>query len=183
MHGQPLFLDCIELFLLQVREGGYDYKVNETVNAVTTKTTEIGQRTWGIMKVVMALASQKVEEYTNTKDGWNNDDWPRNDSEMNGYYQEFRKEQEGWNSSSAGQSSSTGNSNSYNSSSWDDWDNKGTTKEGSNRGGTSGIDDGWVGWDDPKDNGYDNFYQRAPSKNAVGHNGKSDATWTGGGFL
>ncbi|PKI39393.1 hypothetical protein CRG98_040259 [Punica granatum] len=140
----------------KVREGGYDYKVNETVNAVTTKTTEIGQRTWGIMKVVMALASQKVEEYTNTKDGWNNDDWPRNDSEMNGYYQEFRKEQEGWNSSSA---------------------------EGSNRGGTSGIDDGWVGWDDPKDNGYDNFYQRAPSKNAVGHNGKSDATWTGGGFL
>ncbi|KAI8017032.1 hypothetical protein LOK49_LG04G02603 [Camellia lanceoleosa] len=48
----------------QVREGGYDTKVNETVNVVTTKTTEIGQKTWGIMRGVMALASQKVEEYT-----------------------------------------------------------------------------------------------------------------------
>ncbi|KAI8016678.1 putative ADP-ribosylation factor GTPase-activating protein AGD6 [Camellia lanceoleosa] len=50
--------------LVLVREGGYDTKVNETVNVVTTKTTEIGQKTWGIMRGVMALASQKVEEYT-----------------------------------------------------------------------------------------------------------------------
>ncbi|KAF2306136.1 hypothetical protein GH714_013142 [Hevea brasiliensis] len=34
----------------KVREGGYDYKVNETVNVVTAKTTEIGHRTWGIMR-------------------------------------------------------------------------------------------------------------------------------------
>ncbi|KAK4759629.1 hypothetical protein SAY87_022760 [Trapa incisa] len=46
----------------KVREGGYDHKVNETVNAVAAKTTQIGQRTWGIMRGVMALASQKVEE-------------------------------------------------------------------------------------------------------------------------
>ncbi|CAA6654932.1 unnamed protein product [Spirodela intermedia] len=38
-------------------------KVNETVNVVTTKTTEIGQKTWGLMKGVMAIATQKVEEF------------------------------------------------------------------------------------------------------------------------
>ncbi|KAG6596416.1 ADP-ribosylation factor GTPase-activating protein AGD7, partial [Cucurbita argyrosperma subsp. sororia] len=43
----------------KVKEGGYDYKVNETVNVVTAKTTEIGQRTWGLMRGVMAIASQK----------------------------------------------------------------------------------------------------------------------------
>ncbi|KAK7336968.1 hypothetical protein VNO77_17522 [Canavalia gladiata] len=46
-------------FSTKVKEGGYDYKVNETVNVVTQKTSEIGHRTWGIMKGVMALASQK----------------------------------------------------------------------------------------------------------------------------
>nr|GEV50194.1 probable ADP-ribosylation factor GTPase-activating protein AGD6 [Tanacetum cinerariifolium] len=46
----------------KVRDGGYDHKVNETVNVVTAKTTEIGQKTWGLMKGVMAFASQKVEE-------------------------------------------------------------------------------------------------------------------------
>ncbi|XP_047332002.1 ADP-ribosylation factor GTPase-activating protein AGD7-like, partial [Impatiens glandulifera] len=48
----------------KVKDGGYDTKVNETVNVVTAKTTEIGQRTWGIMRGVLALASQKVEELT-----------------------------------------------------------------------------------------------------------------------
>ncbi|KAK1561802.1 hypothetical protein Q3G72_000802 [Acer saccharum] len=59
----------------KVREGGYDHKVNETVNVVTTKTSEIGHRTWGIMKGVMAIASQKVEEYTKDGMNWNNDNW------------------------------------------------------------------------------------------------------------
>ncbi|MCI21126.1 ADP-ribosylation factor GTPase-activating protein AGD6 [Trifolium medium] len=38
--------------------------VNETANVVTQRTLEIGQRTRGLMKGVMALASQKVEKYT-----------------------------------------------------------------------------------------------------------------------
>ncbi|KAL9374162.1 hypothetical protein Peur_033782 [Populus x canadensis] len=102
----------------KVKEGGYDYKMNETVNVVTAKTTEIGHRTWGIMKGVMAMASQKVEEYT--KDGWNTDNWQQNNSQSNGYYQEFNKEEnKGWNSSSSGQSSS-GHYSSCSSSSWDD---------------------------------------------------------------
>lgn len=163
----------------KVKEGGYDHKVNETVNVVTAKTSEIGQKTWGIMKGVMAMASQKVEEYT--KEGINS--WQRNDGEKNGFYQEFKQENQGWNSSSGGvQSSSTGyNSNS--SSSWDDWDTKDNRKEESTKGAASHNSDGWAGWDDAKDDGYENFYQSASDKKAVGHNGKSDSTWTGGGFL
>ncbi|XP_010267329.1 PREDICTED: probable ADP-ribosylation factor GTPase-activating protein AGD6 [Nelumbo nucifera] len=46
-----------------VREGGYD----DTVNVVASRTTELGHRTWGIVRDVMAMATLKVEEYT--KDG------------------------------------------------------------------------------------------------------------------
>ncbi|OMO97144.1 Arf GTPase activating protein [Corchorus olitorius] len=166
----------------KVKEGGYDTRVNETVNVVTTKTTEIGHRTWGIMKGVMAMASQKVEEYTKDGMNWNNNDnWQRNDSEKNGYYQEFNKqENKGWNSTSGGQTSSGGSYNSHNSSSWDDWDTKDNRKEDTSKVTSSHSNDGWAGWDDAKDDGYDNFYN---DKNTVGHNGKSDAAWTGGGFL
>ncbi|KAL9398686.1 hypothetical protein Peur_007647 [Populus x canadensis] len=166
----------------KVKEGGYDYKVNETVNVVTAKTTEIGQRTWGIMKGVMAIASQKVEEYT--KEGRNTDNWQQSDNQSNGYYQEFNKqENKGWNSSSGGQSSS-GHHNSYGSSSWDDWDQKDNRKEDSIKSTASHSNDDWAGWDDAKDDGYDdNIYHSAPSTKSASHNGKSDASWTGGGFL
>ncbi|EXC31020.1 hypothetical protein L484_021322 [Morus notabilis] len=166
----------------QVKEGGYDHKVNETVNVVTAKTTEIGQKTWGIMKGVMAIASQKVEEYTREGANLKADNWQRNDNENNGYYQEFKQNKE-WNSTSGGQSSSSGHFNSFNSSSWDDWDQKDNRKEESTKGKSSHNNDGWAGWDDPKDDGYDGFYQSASNTKPVGHNGKSDATWTGGGFL
>jgi ADP-ribosylation factor GTPase-activating protein 1 len=168
--------------LSQVKEGGYDHKVNETVNVVTAKTSEIGQKTWGMMKGVMAMASQKVEEYT--KEGVNS--WQRNDSERNGFYQEFKQENQGWNSSSGGAQSSSTGYNSYSSGSWDDWESKDNRKEESTKGAASHAShnsDGWAGWDDAKDDGYDNFYQSASDKKAVGHNGKSDSTWTGGGFL
>ncbi|KAG6552103.1 hypothetical protein Mapa_006412 [Marchantia paleacea] len=48
----------------KVREGGYDQKVNETVSVVAAKTTEVGQKAWGLMRGVMAMASQTVEQYT-----------------------------------------------------------------------------------------------------------------------
>ncbi|KAL0710867.1 hypothetical protein Bca4012_017845 [Brassica carinata] len=41
-----------------VKEDGLDHTVNETINVFANKTTEIGQRTWGIMKGVMAIASK-----------------------------------------------------------------------------------------------------------------------------
>ncbi|KAM7531834.1 hypothetical protein LguiB_035244 [Lonicera macranthoides] len=184
-----------EQVLFQVREGGYDHKVNETVNVVTAKTTEIGQRTWGIMKGVMALASQKVEEYTKegggSGGGWKNDSWQRNENQGNGYYQEFGQHSKGWNNSPAGggcgggQPSSGGNFNSVSSASWDDWDsNYNNTKEVSTKGtAPSHNGDSWAGWDDAKDDGYDNFYQSASDSKSVDHNGKSDSNWTGGGFL
>nr|GFC65836.1 probable ADP-ribosylation factor GTPase-activating protein AGD6 [Tanacetum cinerariifolium] len=59
----------------KVRDGGYDHKVNETVNVVTAKTTEIGQKTWGLMKGVMAFASQKVEELAKENPNWTIDSW------------------------------------------------------------------------------------------------------------
>lgn len=167
-----------------MREGGYDHKVNETVNVVTTKTTEIGQKTWGIMKGVMAIASQKVEEYTKDGINWKTDNWQRNDSERNGYYQEFGHENQGWNSASGGGHSSSGRQvNSVSSSSWDDWDSKDNQKEESGKGVASQNGDNWAGWDDAKDDGYENFYHNSSNKSKVGQNGKSDGLWTEGGFL
>ncbi|KAK8563688.1 hypothetical protein V6N12_035829 [Hibiscus sabdariffa] len=167
----------------KVKEGGYDTKVNETVSVVTAKTTEIGQRTWGIMRGVMALATQKVEEYAKDGMNWNNDNWQQNESEKNGYPQDFNHGNTGFNSTSGGQSSSVGNSNSRCSSSWDDWDTEDNTMEDTTKETTSHSNDGWAGWDDTKDDEYDNFYNDASNKGAVDQNGKPDATWSGGGFL
>lgn len=172
-------------------DGGYDYRVNETVNVVSAKTSEIGQRTWGIVKGVMALASQKVEEYTkegdNTTGGRNNNSWRENESQGNGYYQDFGSESKGWNSNGRGQNSSSGHHKSAGSGSWDDWDSKDNrnNKEKSPHNG-----DSWAGWDDAKDDDDDeddSFYQSAPSPVKAGGsnnkgNGKSDSNWTGGGF-
>ncbi|KAH6824857.1 ARF-GAP domain 7 [Perilla frutescens var. hirtella] len=164
----------------KVKDGGYDHKVNETVNVVTAKTTEIGHKTWGLVKGVMAMATQKVEEYT--KEG--SSGWPRNDSsESNGYYQEFGQESKGWNSSVGAQSSSSRQFNSVNSGSWDDWDTKVSKKEESPKGTTFQNGDSWAGWDDGKDDGFDDFHQSASDKKSVGYNGKSDSKWSEGGFL
>ncbi|XP_060176827.1 ADP-ribosylation factor GTPase-activating protein AGD7-like [Lycium barbarum] len=161
----------------KVSEGGYDYKVNETVNVVATKTTEIGQKGWGIMKGVLALASQKVEEFAegpNPRD----DSWQRSQNQQNGFYKESNQASKGWNSSGGVQSSGR-HSNSVSSSSWDDWDSKDNRKENSTKGATSSNDDGWAGWDDGKDDdGYDNFQSASNNKHVV-HGGK----WTDGGFL
>ncbi|KAL9150405.1 hypothetical protein ABFS82_12G165900 [Erythranthe guttata] len=162
----------------KVREGGYE----ETVSVVTAKTSEIGQKTWGLMKGVMALASQKVEEFTKEGSGPQ-----RNENDSTGYYQEFGHDSKGWNSSTGAQSSSTRQFNSVSSSAWDDWDVKDSRKEDSSKGAPappSKGDESWTGWDDGKDDGYDSFYHSAPDKNSVGYNGKSDdSKWTGGGFL
>ncbi|KAJ6803671.1 ADP-ribosylation factor GTPase-activating protein AGD7 [Iris pallida] len=165
----------------KVMEGGYDHKVNETVTVVASKTTEIGQRTWGIMKGVMALATQKVEQFAKEGGGWN-DDWQRSENDKNGHYQDFGHENKsssthGEHSSSRGHSSTT--------SSWDDWNEK-ERKESSSRGRTESSDT-WAGWEDVKDDCYDNY---SHSSSNMGNNqsgkstqgGKSDSLWTEGGF-
>ncbi|KAE8661089.1 ADP-ribosylation factor GTPase-activating protein AGD7 [Hibiscus syriacus] len=165
----------------KVKEGGYDTKVNETVSVVTAKTTEIGQRTWGIMRGVMTLASQKVEEYAKDGMNWSNDNWQQNEMEKNGSDHDFNQGNKGWDSTWGGQSSSGGNYSSHSSSSWDDWD---TNDKRMDEGTTEvTVIDGWAGWDDTKDGGFDHFQNGTPNKRAVGRNGKSDATWSGGGFL
>ncbi|KAL0309833.1 UNVERIFIED_CONTAM: putative ADP-ribosylation factor GTPase-activating protein AGD6 [Sesamum radiatum] len=167
----------------KVKDGGYDYKVNETVNVVTAKTSEIGQRTWGIMKGVMALATQKVEEFTKEGSGWKNDGWQQKESDTNGYSQEFGQESRGWNSSAGAQSSSGREFNSVSHDYWDDWGSKDSRKEENPKGTTSQDEDGWAGWDDTKDDGYDNSYNSKSDQKAKGYNGKSDANWTDGGFI
>ncbi|XP_010505344.1 PREDICTED: ADP-ribosylation factor GTPase-activating protein AGD7-like [Camelina sativa] len=171
-------------FTSKVKEGGLDHTVSETVNVVANKTTEIGQRTWGIMKGVMAIASQKVEEFTKEEAStWNQ----QNKNEGNGLYQNSGFGNKTANSSFGGsQSSSSGQNNSYrNSNSWDDWgDEKDTKKEAAPKVSTSNDDDdGWAGWDDNDAKDDDFYYQSAGAKKSVGHNGKSDSAWTGGGFL
>ncbi|KAM0953573.1 putative Arf GTPase activating protein [Dioscorea sansibarensis] len=160
----------------KVKEGGYDHKVNETVNVVATKTTEIGQKTWGIMKGVMAMASQKVEEFSKEGSDWKGHDWGRNETQRNGHYQEFGQNSKGWNSSEEDAIRP------YNSvSSWDDWDEKGK-EERAKKGSQGG--DSWAGWDDAKEDEGNDYYTHSSSNNkGVTHNGKAGSLWTEGGFL
>lgn len=161
---------------MQMKEAGYDHKVNETVSVVTTKTTEIGQKTWGIMKGVMTMASQKVEEYTKEGINWKTDDSSWKESEKNSFYQKFSQDTNGWNSS---QENSNKNYNSVGS--WDDWDEK-ETKEQPRKGTQNG--ESWAGWDDDvkDDDGSDN-YNYTWSNKVSNQNGKSGSSWTDGGFL
>ncbi|KAK8926580.1 ADP-ribosylation factor GTPase-activating protein AGD7 [Platanthera zijinensis] len=166
-------------FSLKVKGGGYDQKVNETVSVVTTKTTEIGQKTWGIMKGVMAIASQKVEEYA--KEGginWKADDLQQNTVHRNGYYQQFgAKGGDGWDSLND-QSSLRHNS----SGSWDDWDEMGKNSKAESDTRNRGNED-WAGWDDVKDDDYNNKHHGSSSNNGTDLVGKSGSQWSDGGFL
>ncbi|XP_051131177.1 ADP-ribosylation factor GTPase-activating protein AGD7 [Andrographis paniculata] len=162
-------------FTSKVKEGGYDQKVNETVSVVTAKTSEIGQKTWGLMRGVMAIASQKVSEYTKDDPSWRNNGWQQNDNSNNDYYQEFGQESKGWNSPETSSYQQFSNS-------WDDWGSKDddSRKQPSKSTTTTSNGDGWVGWDDPKD---DHSYQIASDDSKTYSNGKADSKWTGGGFL
>ncbi|RDY04559.1 ADP-ribosylation factor GTPase-activating protein AGD7, partial [Mucuna pruriens] len=165
----------------KVKEGGYDNKVNETVNVVSQKTSEIGHRTWGIMRGVMALASQKVEEYTRDNPNWTADNWQRNDNDKNGFYQEFNQENKGRNSSTReGQHSSGGQTNTYNSNSWDDWDHKGSRKEEPAKGSAPQSSGGqfdtynsssWDDWD------HEDTRKKEPAKGSAAHSSDDWAGW------
>ncbi|CAF2065297.1 unnamed protein product [Brassica oleracea var. botrytis] len=173
-----------------VKEGGLDNTVSETVNVVASKTTEIGQRTWGIMKGVMAIASQKVEEFTKeeasnwnqqNKSGFYDDKAATNSSSS--YQSNYRNSSscDDWGEESnskkeaAPKVSQSVHHNGYgNSNSWDDWGeekNSTTKKEAAPKVSASKDDDaGWAGWDDKEDDGY--YQSAAGDKKSVGHNGK-----------
>ncbi|KAG2332591.1 hypothetical protein Bca52824_003771 [Brassica carinata] len=192
-------------FTSKVKEDGLDHTVNETINVFANKTTEIGQRTWGIMK--------GVEEFTKEEAStWNQ----QNKNEGNGYYQNNAATNPSFGGS---QSSSSYQNNNRNSSSWGDWGDENNAKkeaapkvsqsvhhksygnssfwddwgeeknsikkEAAPKVSTSNDDDGWAGWDDNdgKDDD-DGYYQSAGGdKKSAGHNGKSDTAWTDEGFL
>ena len=162
-------------FQSKMREGGYDQKVNETVNVVANKTAEIGSRTWGIMKGVMALASQKVEEYAKEggMGGWG-DDWQRGEQNSE-HYRRFEHEANG----NGCNSSQDGSLKKSNSSSWDDWDDQGRKDEHAKPRQSS---DSWAGWDDGKDDSFDS-YNHSTSNKGSNQNGTSGGSyWTEGGF-
>ncbi|KAL6645805.1 hypothetical protein ACP70R_017413 [Stipagrostis hirtigluma subsp. patula] len=158
----------------KMKEGGYDQKVNETVSVVANKTAEIGSRTWGIMRGVMAMASQKVEEYAKEGGvgGWG-DDWQRRE-QNNEPYQRFEHESgNGWSSSQHGSSKN------YNSNSWDDWDDQGKKDSPAKAHQSS---DSWAGWDDGKDDSFDSYDHSTPSKGSNQNGTTSGSYWTDGGF-
>uniref|UniRef100_A0A0D6R0G7 Arf-GAP domain-containing protein n=1 Tax=Araucaria cunninghamii TaxID=56994 RepID=A0A0D6R0G7_ARACU len=173
----------------KVREGGYDQKVNETVSVVSAKTTEIGYKTWGIMKGVVAMASQKVEAYT--KDGgvnWNMGDYQRQDhngfmNDADGDYHEV------------GNGSSTdpwGNSkNAFkqeNSQTYRDGGNKNPSKQFSDNWGSGNSSiKGWDDWgDSPKlGNQNDSYTKKSANKEQPtkgsqgGTSGAGSDNWAG----
>ncbi|KAG9147874.1 hypothetical protein Leryth_003473 [Lithospermum erythrorhizon] len=155
----------------KVREGGYDHRVNETVNVVTAKTTEIGQRTWGLMKGVMALATQTVEELANEGGGSSTNESGNSHNSKS------------WNTSADVQPSAGQQFNSASSGSWDDWGSKDHNKDVATKGSSPTNGDSWAGWDDAKDDDdYDNFYQGASGTKSAGYSSESDSKWTEGGF-
>ncbi|RWV78000.1 hypothetical protein GW17_00061104 [Ensete ventricosum] len=105
-------------------------EVNGTVNTVAARTTEIGHRTWGIMRGVMAMATQKVEEYAKEGMAWNEDD-------VGGHKEEI------------GQASKGGNSvqdHAPAKPSWGDWE-----EEEEQHGKQADGQESWPGWDDTDD--------------------------------
>ncbi|XP_057423702.1 ADP-ribosylation factor GTPase-activating protein AGD7-like [Lotus japonicus] len=164
----------------KVKEGGYDQKVNETVTVVSQKTSEIGQRTWGLMKGVMAIASQKVEELTRDNPNWKTNNWQQNENDRNGYYQDFNSENKGGSSSAVREQSSSGQFKTQSSSSWDDWDHKDPRKEepakkspplsSGEQFGTSNSSS-WDDWD------HKDSRKEEPAKGLAPHN--HDDGWAG----
>ncbi|PKA51929.1 putative ADP-ribosylation factor GTPase-activating protein AGD6 [Apostasia shenzhenica] len=149
----------------RVKEAGYE----QTVCTVTNKTSEIGQRTWGIMKGVMAMATQKVEEFAKEGSmGWKDDELPCNEHERNGNFRELGAESPGMNHRS--------------SSSWDDWDEKGEKKAEKKKKKKNEREDSWGGWDDYSKDGDDDGHHHGNS-NGDNNGRSSGSNWTGGGFI
>jgi ADP-ribosylation factor GTPase-activating protein 1 len=164
----------------KMSEGGYDQKLNETVNVVTNKTAEIGSRTWGIMKGVMALASQKVEEYAKeggVGGGWG-DDWQQQRTQ-NSSEPYRRYEHETSNGGNSWNSPQDGSSKNQNSNSWDDWDEQDKKAEPAKPSQSS---DSWAGWDDAKDDGFDSYNSHSPANKGSNQNGTSGGSYWDGGF-
>lgn len=120
---------------MQYKESGYDQKVNETVSVVGARATELGQKTWGIMRGVMAMASQTVEQYTK-EPGRSSYDNSYTETLSPGHdddpYQHVNSGENQWHNTRDNEKlqSSKGRD------SWDDWDDEG--KQGNSKGYNGG---------------------------------------------
>lgn len=153
-----------------MREGGYDQKVNETVSVVAAKTTELGQMTWGIMRGVMAMASQQVEAYTQMKDEILSSSSSQRGSAY-GSNEPHGVEYQVLNSRHVLDTSVNP------SGVWQEWDGKAT---GSRIDLTTanGGKDCWSGWDDKVEDDDDHLPGSPPSQKAVDE--WNDDTWDAG---
>ncbi|CAL9211268.1 unnamed protein product [Musa hybrid cultivar] len=113
----------------KVMEVNYDQKVNETVNTVTARTSEIGHRTWGIMRGVMAMASLKMEGM-----GWSEGDDGR-------YSEAFGQESKGGSGRQTHPSAKDSRG---------DWNESEMKEEEDHRKHTDG-EDSWAWWDEADD--------------------------------
>ncbi|KAL2610874.1 hypothetical protein R1flu_022566 [Riccia fluitans] len=125
-------------FQAKVREGGLDQKVNETVSVVAAKTTEVGQKAWGLMRGVMAMASQTVEQYTK-EPGRSGSSFSPYD--QNGLLDDSNDNDGPYHSVNSGSSwhdswEADKNVSSKGRQSWDDWDDQ---EQGKNQNGGRSI--------------------------------------------
>jgi ADP-ribosylation factor GTPase-activating protein 1 len=154
----------------QVREGGYDQKVNETVSVVAAKTTELGQMTWGIMRGVMAMASQQVEAYTQMKDEIYSSSSSQHGSAY-GSNESHGVEYQVLNSRHALDTSVKP------SAVWQDWDGK-VTESRIDLTTADGGKDCWSGWDDKVEDDDHHLPGSPPRQKAVDE--WNDDTWDAG---
>lgn len=124
------------------------------MNSVAARTTEIGQRTWGVMRGVMALASQKVEAYTKEGTGWTEADTSQGMRQENSSSTTNNNKGGNWNSNSVQQQYHSNNAaKAADDDNWGSWqydEDKGVAHN-KNGGDHSDDKDGWAGWDDTND--------------------------------
>lgn len=150
----------------KVREGGYDQKVNETVSVVAAKGTEVGQKAWGFMRGVMAMASQQVEAYT--KDGISSS------SNQHGSNYGSLDSRGG----SVGYQELNGNhawdAPAKSNDGWEDWEGAKKVAEPKPQTTAKKETGSWAGWDDHEDD----HQSSTPSKKA--DDGWGDDSWDAG---
>lgn len=140
--------------LSQMKEGGYDQKAIETATIVASRTAEVSQKAWGMMRAFAAAASQQLETYT----GEGGEGQGRTHS---GFVDDN-------NSTAARGQSGT-------STKWDLWDDEEEDRRAVGQGAGVGGGDGGGKWDDwgSKDSG---------AKKVATNGGSDRQTGEGGGL-
>jgi ADP-ribosylation factor GTPase-activating protein 1 len=123
------------IHVLQYKESGYDQKVNETVSVVGAQAKELGQKGWGFMRGVMAMASQTVEQYTKEPGHSSSHNEGYTGAYDDGPYKNINSGSDSWQDHNDYEKPQT----SKGRDAWDDWDeeDKQAQSKGHNGGNTS----------------------------------------------